>query len=318
VSGPADPAGGRVRIPADVDRPDTLLAGLTARQLAVLAAAAVVLWAGYVATRAVLPLPVFAGIGAPLAGAAVAVALGRRDGLGADRLLAAALRQARRPRRMVLAPDGVGPAPVWAGQVSELPAPLVLPLAGIGPDGVIDLGGDGAALICRASAVTFALRTPAEQRGLVAGFGRWLNSLEAPVQILVRAIPLDLTAAVGVLRDGAPGLPHPGLEAAAIDHARFLAELATSSQLLTQQVLLVLRLPRAVSSGAVDPAVGLARRAEEATAALAAAGVTLTVLDGPAAAACLAGCFDPAAGGRPAGLAAPTAVITAGPDRVPC
>jgi len=36
---------GRVRIPADVDRPDKLLAGLTARQLAILAVAAVVLWA---------------------------------------------------------------------------------------------------------------------------------------------------------------------------------------------------------------------------------------------------------------------------------
>jgi hypothetical protein len=41
----------RVRIPADVERPDKLLAGLTARQLAILAVTAVALWAGYAATR---------------------------------------------------------------------------------------------------------------------------------------------------------------------------------------------------------------------------------------------------------------------------
>ena len=34
---------GRVRIPADVERPDKLLAGLTARQLAILGVAAVAL-----------------------------------------------------------------------------------------------------------------------------------------------------------------------------------------------------------------------------------------------------------------------------------
>ena len=51
---------GRVRIPADVERPDKLLAGLTARQLAILGVAAVVLWAGYAATRHVVPAVAFA------------------------------------------------------------------------------------------------------------------------------------------------------------------------------------------------------------------------------------------------------------------
>ena len=86
-------AGTRVRIPADVDRPDTVLAGLTARQLAILAIAAVAIWAGYVTTRAVLPLSVFAALAAPVALAAGALALGRRDGLSADRWVLAALRR---------------------------------------------------------------------------------------------------------------------------------------------------------------------------------------------------------------------------------
>lgn len=308
---PANPDGGRVRVPADVDRPDTLLAGLTARQLAILAVAAVAIWAAYVAARLVVPLAVFAGLAVPVAGVAVTLALGRRDGLGADRLAAAALRQARRPRRMVLAPNGVNPPPTWAGQPSlPLPAPLALPLTGIGGHGVIDLGADGAALVCRAAAVTFALRTPAEQQGLVAGFARWLNSLDQPAQILVRATPVDLAPTIRALEQAAGGLPHPGLEAACVDHARFLADLAAGADLLTREVLVVLREP-CLPGRAEDAAAALRRRAQEATSALAAAGVTLAVLDSTETTACLSRCLDPAGPPRPAGLAAPDAVITA-------
>ena len=89
----------RVRVPADVERPDRVLAGLTARQLAVLATAGVALWAAYVATRRVVPSTAFAAVALPLAGAALFVALGRVEGQAADRMLAAAWRQLRSPRR---------------------------------------------------------------------------------------------------------------------------------------------------------------------------------------------------------------------------
>jgi hypothetical protein len=59
----------------------------------------------------------------------------------------------------------------------------------------------------------------------------------------------------------------------------------------------VLRQP----SGADAPS-RLLRRASEAARALGAAGVTLTLLDGPAAAACLARALDPAGELRPAAL----------------
>src|SRR5262245_24940507 len=73
-------AGPRARIPADVDQPDKIVYGLTARQLAILAAAA---GAGYLLVRGlgpVLPQPVLIAALIPVAGIAVTVALGRRDG----------------------------------------------------------------------------------------------------------------------------------------------------------------------------------------------------------------------------------------------
>ena len=107
-------------MPADVELPDKLVAGLTARQVVITAIAVLVIWAGFEATRRVLPLPVFAVLAAPVAVAATALAIGQRDGLTLDRLLAAAWRQARSPRRMVTAPEGV-PAAAGLGRARAGP-----------------------------------------------------------------------------------------------------------------------------------------------------------------------------------------------------
>ena len=98
------------------------------------------------------------------------LALGRFEGVAADRWVTAAWRHHRAPHRLVPAPDGVPPAPLFAaGLAGPLPAPLRLPLIGVAADGVVDLGTDGLALVCRASAVTFALRTPTEQEAWSPG-----------------------------------------------------------------------------------------------------------------------------------------------------
>src|SRR5262245_55198468 len=109
-----DAADRLVRIPADVDREDRILGDLTARQVAILAAAAAGLWLAWLGTRHLVPPAVFGGVAMPFAVAAIMLALGRRDGLSLDRLAAAALRHARSPRRLVPAPDGVHPPPAWA------------------------------------------------------------------------------------------------------------------------------------------------------------------------------------------------------------
>jgi len=302
-----DPATGYepVRIPADVDRDDKILGELTARQAAILAAAAAGLWLAWTATRHLVPPAAFAVAAAPAALAAVVLALGRRDGLSLDRLALAAFRHVRQPRRLVPAPDGVRPPPQWAdprlaADAGPLPAPLRLPATAVTADGTISLGGDGYVAVAAASTVNFALRTPAEQRALTAAFGRWLNSLRSPAQILIRAQRVDLSAMAAAVGVNAPGLPHPALEAAALDHAGFLGQLAAGRDLLARQVLIAVREP---SAGAAAATIAAAVRA------LAAAGVTVTALDGSQAAAVLAGCCDPA---RP-GAALPGQVITAAP-----
>ena len=294
-----------VRIPADIDRPDRILAGLTARQLAILATSGAVAWALATTADLVLPLPVAVALAAPPALVGVALALGWRDGLPLDRLALAAARHRRAPRRLVPAPEGVAAPPAWAA-AGPPPAPLAGPISGLHDDGVVDLGADGAALLCRATAVNLRLRSQPEQQALVAAFARLLHAVTGPLAVVVRADRVDLGAVVADLRAAAPGLPHPALEQAAGEHADFLADLVARRDVLRRERLLVLREP----AGTPDPAAALARRAEQAAALLAAAGVTLTPLDQDSAARVLARAADAHAPPRPTGQAAPGAVIT--------
>ncbi len=82
-----------VRIPADVDMADRVIGPLTARQLAILALAGLVLYAGWSITRAFLPLGVFLAFAVPVGATAAILALGQRDGICLDRMLLAAIRQ---------------------------------------------------------------------------------------------------------------------------------------------------------------------------------------------------------------------------------
>lgn len=340
-----------VRIPADVDREDTVLANLTARQLLILAVTGTVLYGIWSLSRSFIPAAVFLLGALPVAGAAAFLALGRRDGLSMDRLFLAALRQRTSPRLQITAPEGTAPAPAWlasritAGRENTADHASVgttsLPVSKVGETGVIDLGTDGVAVVAVCGTVNFALRTPTEQEALVAAFGRYLHSLTAPVQVLVRAERLDLSAQIAELHAQAPGLPHPALENAAREHADYLAELGRTSVLLRRQVLLVLREPlhsatptdglggasplavlvqlrAARRSGPLTDAVRraadnrLARRLSEAAELLGPTGITVTPLDAAQATAVLAAACNPDSLLPPSPeLARPGDVITA-------
>lgn len=309
-----------VRIPADVERDDRVLGNLTARQLAILAVVGAVLYGAWVATRNFVPAVVYAVIAVPIALAAVGVALGSRDGIPLDRLLLAAVRQRVSPRLLVAAPVGVQPAPDWlvanAGSSDPAsrtaPGQLRLPAGDVTETGAVDLGPDGIAVVAVASTVNFALRTPTEQERLVAVFARFLHSLTAPVQILIRAERLDLSAQIHDLVEHAGGLPHPALEAAAREHAEFLTQLAGQADLLRRQVLLVFREPlpgpasrrgtrqrqTGISAGRDAAAwqvaeTRLSRRLTEAVELLSTAGITITLLDAGQTTAVLAAACNP-------------------------
>lgn len=274
-------------VSADVDRPDTILFGLTARQACILAATVLVLWAAWTVVGHRAPVG-FLAAAVPIAGSAFVVAVGRRDGRPLDIWLIEALVHHRRPHRLVPADAPIAAPPAWVttrGPRLPVPAPLRLPARGITAGGLIDLGGDGTVGLVACSTVNFGLRSPAEQTGLITAFARWLNSLDTPVQILLRASRLDLTAMAERIEAAAPGLSHPALEAAARAHVAFLHRMARERELLHRQVTIAIRDTRSSTH--------TAHRAAETARALGACEITAQALDADQTAATLAGCLSP-------------------------
>ncbi|MEV0615692.1 PrgI family protein [Nonomuraea sp. NPDC050404] len=301
-------------IPADINRPDTLAYGLSFRQLLIVTLTGGIAAAIYYLFHRLLPVIILAAIVLPLVALGLTIALGRRDGLSLDRLTLAALLHARASKRLVSASAGVADPPRWCRLRGRLPAPLRLPVRAIRTDGALELTDGGVAVLVETSTLSFHLRTTGEQAALVGAFGRWLNSLEAPVQVLARARPADLADLAETVERQAEVLPHAALAGAAREHAGYLAELNASRELLARQVLIVLRDHPATGRGrrAVRRdacAAVVLRRAAEAERSLAALGVATRVLDADAASQALAECLDP--GGRhPYGQALPDELIT--------
>ncbi|WP_194906283.1 PrgI family protein [Catenulispora rubra] len=282
---------GTARIPQDVSQPDKIMFGATARQCVILGGTAGGLWLLWLVVRPFIEPLMFAvpaGLLLLLLGIAVTA---ERDGLTVDQLLFAAIRQAFSPRRRVMAPEGVEDPPsfvadLFRSNVPKSPAALGLHVRQVGKDGTVDLGPDGCAALASASTVNFALRTQDEQALLVGGFGRWLNSLTGPVQITSRMTPADLGKQINTLRDSAPGLPHPLLEAAAHNHADFLADINASGAVLHRSLLLTAR--------ELDPkhAPRAARRIVD-TAALSACEIDAVPLDSVSSQLALSAALDP-------------------------
>ncbi|MDG4829970.1 PrgI family protein [Solwaraspora sp. WMMD1047] len=283
----------KARIPADIERPDRIAFGMSGRQLVILTISGLLLYAAWTTVATVVHPLVFLAGATPLAAGAFLLAVGRRDGISLDAWVLAALRHRRSPRWLVPADGPVIPAPAWVattvgpGDRLPLPAPLRLPAKGITGDGLIDLGPDGTAGLVAASTVAFGLRTAGEQNGLVAGFARWLHSLDGPVQIVVRAQQVDLTYLADRFLTAAPGLPHPALEEAARAHVAFLDDLAARRELLHRQITVAVRSRRGPHH--------TAHAAAEAVRALAGCEVPARVLDGHDVLVRLAASLDPTA-----------------------
>src|SRR4051812_39172779 len=103
----------RARVPADVERPDAVLFGFTARQVVILTVAALLIYAAWTAlARLVHPLVFLIGA-VPVAGLAFVLAVGRRDGIWLEAWLAHAIRHRRAPHRLVPTDGSIKSAPAW-------------------------------------------------------------------------------------------------------------------------------------------------------------------------------------------------------------
>ncbi|MCH7229912.1 PrgI family protein [Glycomyces sp. L485] len=244
-----------VPVPADIDIQDRVLFGLTVRQLLMLAPsglAAGLIWQSLKTTvppELIMPLALV-----PVALCAV-VAIGRVDGVGLDRLIAAAVTMPRTPLaagrgeaaslRMERRGKPVPPAGVLTGPVREVAA-----------DGLIDLGAVGFARAVDVRSVNFDLLGPGEQTSMVAALARLCYGLDAHLQIVVATRPVDLSGYVAALDDHAAAHTNPAVAASARTHAAWLAGLVRTQGLLDRQITVVVTAKSAETADRAAGAVG--------------------------------------------------------------
>jgi hypothetical protein len=259
--------------------------GLTARQLAILSVAAAAGYGIFKTLGSLLPQPVLLALLVPLAGVAIVLALGRRDGLSLDRWLLAAVTHSRGPKHH--APVAAPPVPAWAPGPGMAVPMLRLPAKAVSEHGVIDTGAHAVALVATTT-VNIGLRSGDEQTALIGGYGRWLNSLGGPVQLVISAQRVDLSTHAQRIANTAATITNPALAGAAYDYAEFLDQLAEQRDPLWRTVTIAV-----TASGEKGRDTEVTRRAEHAASTLAALGAQTAVLDGARATAVLACAADP-------------------------
>jgi hypothetical protein len=279
-----------MRLPADVEMEDRLAWGLTARQLIILALAALLAYALFSAAASALPLPLAAGVAAPVGLLGVALAFGRIDGMSGDRVALAAARHISQSPRRVAAPDGPPES-----QPGEPPQPRVsllhTPVRTIHESGIVECSDGSSALLLAANGTSWALRSSEEQGALAEAYGRWLNSLVEPAAIFVRSEPVDLARQAEAIEQAASELPGAALQACARTYAAFLIELASAGEGLRRRQIVLVLATRIKGGGPAR--AELERRAAETEHLLRAAGAELTTLDGREAAALLLDALEP-------------------------
>jgi hypothetical protein len=271
-----------------VDTPDKIVYGLTARQLAILTVAGLAAFGLFRLLGHRLPAPVLIAVLIPVAGVATVLALGRRDGLPMDAWLLAGIRSTRTPNhRIPSVGDQPTPVPGWAPtQPAARLGVLRLPAQAISEAGVINTGDRAVALVA-ATTVNIDLRTGDEQAALIGAYGRWLNSLSGPVQIVVSAQRVDLSSHAQRITGNAEHITNPALVEVARDYADFLDDLAIRRDPLWRTVTI------AVAATGSRAGTEATRRAEQTATALTALGAQTAVLDGGRATAVLATATDP-------------------------
>lgn len=276
-----------VKVPADVELEDRLAFGFTGKQLALLAATAVSAYGSFLILAPLLPAPAALAATVVVLVAGILLTLIRHDGLSGDQLALAFARFALAPKRQVLAPEGVA-SPLPNAPRQPRTCPLDIPIRRILASGLVELTDQTHCLLLNAQATSFELRSADEQAAFVSAFGRFLNALADPIQIVVRSEHASLEPQAAQIEAAAAQLP--ALRAAALDHAQFLRSLGDTKPLQRRRIVLVLH---SRERDAERAQLALDRLAREAIELLRGAEIVLTPVDGEQAAALLARSLDP-------------------------
>src|ERR1700716_2650185 len=130
-------------------------------------------------------------------------------------------------------------------------------------EGVVALPGSEYRAVLEVGGTASPLADDAREEGLLAGFATFLNALSYPIQILVRATPVDLSRYVATLEERGRQLLDGQLADLAHDHAAFVQGLARQRTLLERRFYVVVPAETASPAGWTSRQAGMGRALDE-------------------------------------------------------
>lgn len=103
---------------------------------------------------------------------------------------------------------------------------------------VLLLRSGAARAVLEASPVNFALKSEPEQEAILAGYRRFLNGLDYPLQVLVRVVPADIERYLAGLSGARAG--SEAMRRLARDHRAFVRRIARERTLLGRRFFVVI------------------------------------------------------------------------------
>ncbi|HLZ27861.1 MAG TPA: hypothetical protein VKV73_11130 [Chloroflexota bacterium] len=132
-------------------------------------------------------------------------------------------------------------------------------------DGVVGLVGGDYRAVLEVSGTASPSEDDARQEALLAGFATFLNGLSYPIQILVRASPVDLTRYAAGLEERGRQVLDGQLAALAHDHAAFVQGLARQRTLLERRFYVVVPAESCARAGWTRVFSGVRHASEQRT-----------------------------------------------------
>ncbi len=107
-------------------------------------------------------------------------------------------------------------------------------------ENIIVMKDDSARLIMRCSTINFLLKNTDEQDSIIISFQRFLNSLDFPIQILVRSKKLDIDGHLNNLNDKALKQKNSLLQNQTYEYIEYLRKLIEVAQIMKKEFYIIL------------------------------------------------------------------------------
>jgi hypothetical protein len=99
---------------------------------------------------------------------------------------------------------------------------------------------NSARLVMKCSTINFLLKNTDEQDAIIMSFQRFLNSLDFPIQIIVRSKKLDIDSYLSRLNDKALNQTNPLLQNQTYEYIEYLRKLIEVAQIMKKEFYVVI------------------------------------------------------------------------------